>query len=481
MIGDIWLGDRESHAMFIEKQKLADNPEWLASMRMSYDSEQARREPEAYESRLITKHGTTALLMVEGDLVNQNSWMNEYLGRVSYEEIQEALTEAGEDNSVEQIVMAYSTGGGTASGIKPCGDYIHHIDTNVKPVYSFTATAAFSAGYWLYSEARKGYVESMAQLGSIGAIQIHVSYKEALDKEGIKYTVFREGVNKALGHPSEELSDSDKAEFQAKLKKANDFFLTAVMQNRNVTLSNQNAWGEGNTYFGQDAISVGLADEITTLHALLGTFTQQSGNGRAQFGGDMPKVKLDATQKTPATPEAAAKAPDTEAAIADLNPALQENLTDAELATIEAEAMLKLENPEPVLEDKAPEISLEGATLLAKDAELATLQASLTESTALAETLQAQLDASTELTGRMKDIVLASANAKLIAMGGTAMDMDFLDVNMAMQHFDKVQAKFASTFKAGRVSNQQDLKKPADELQLGAAPTAMERAAFRKN
>ncbi len=477
MIGDIWFGDQASYLGFIDKIKLTKDPMWLSSMRGMWDEDQRRQtdDYEGFENRLLTRNGSTAILDVSGDLVNSKNWYDEYLGLVSYEEITEALAEAGEDEGTEQIIMNFSTGGGTANGIKSAADFIQYTDRNVKPVYGHTGSASFSAGYWLYSATRKGSVEDMGQLGSIGALNIHVSYKDMLDKEGIVFTVFREGEFKALGQPFEKLDQKTKDYFQERLSKANAFFLDAVVRNRNISLSNQSEWGEGKTHYGREAVAYGLADEVTTLHELLGRFTKtQSGDGRLRYGGNMPKEKLNEGHRD----QQQAQTPTTDEVVAGLNPEIRENLSEEQIAQLSAGVSL-----EQVLGTAhAVEETTEGEEL--KD-ELTGDEvvdfSGYAEMTALkdqVEELTTKLEAAVQLNGQMKGIVLTAANAKVVAMGGTPVDMDFLDTANAVKYFEQVDSKFQATFKAGPKSKALDLAKPDAETGegLSAVPSAYERS-----
>lgn len=486
MTGNIWFGDYSSYMGYLDKLKKIDDPAYMATMRSMWESDRKEQdEDEEYESWLLERRGNTAVLNVSGDLVNTKAWYNEYLGMVSYEEIQEALAEAGADDSVDQVLMHFSTGGGTASGIKAAGDYIGFFDQNVKPVYGYTATAAFSAGYWLASSTRKITVDEMGQLGSIGAVNVHVSYKGMLDKNGVVYTILREGEFKALGHPAEELDEKSKAYFQDKLAKANSFFIEAVVRNRNVSLASQADWGEGKTFYGREALNLGLADEVATLQDLLGRFqVSRSGDGRTIYGGTMPKEKLKAEEAQQAA------APSDNGAVAgqgldELNPEGRTDLSAEELAKLEAGlpideglvANLTTSNTPEAGEEAAA--GQEGEELVNPVPEMGEeLKAALAERDALAEKLQA----AEELNAQMKGIVLEAANKKMIAMGGIPMDLEFLDCATAVQHYEKVDTKFKETFKVGQRSVSPDTNKlePESGAGLSAAPTFAERVVAQK-
>lgn len=482
MTGNIWFGDYASYMGYLDKMRKVDDPAYLTTMRGLWETDRKEQdEDEGYESWLLEKKDNTAVLNVSGDLVNTKAWYNAWLGLVSYQEIQEALAEAGADESVDQVVMHFSTGGGTASGIKAAGDYIEFFDQNVKPVYGYTATAAFSAGYWLASSTRKITVDEMGQLGSIGAVNVHVSYKGMLDKQGVVYTILREGEFKALGHPAEELDDKAKAYFQDKLAKANSFFLTAVMKNRGLSLSDQGQWGEGKTFYGREALALGLADEVTTLQKLLGGFhVSRTGDGRTNYGGNMPKEKLKVTdnQQAPAPSENGAVAGQ---GLETLNPEGRADLSEEELAKLEAGIPVDgeqldaatVEDGAQAAEGSEPEQLPNAVPEMGEE-----LKAVMAERDALAEKLQV----AEELNTQMKGIVLDAANKKVIAMGGIPMDLDFLDCATAVQHYEKVDTKFKATFKVGQRSVSPDTAKPEPETGAGlsAGPTFAERSVAQK-
>ena len=98
------------------------------------------------------------------------------------------------------------------------------------------------------------------------------------------------------------------------------------------------------------------------------------------------------------------------------------------------------------------------------------------------DVLAEKLQAAEELNAQMKGIVLEAANKKVIAMGGIPMDLDFLDCATAVQHYEKVDTKFKSTFKVGQRSVSPDTDKPEPETGAGlsAAPTFAERAVAHK-
>lgn len=475
---NFWFGTDTSFKTYLDKLARLDNPDLVAHMRGMWEtanqsSNTGEEDDEELEDHwLLERQGNTGIIHVSGELTNEKAWYNEWLGLVSYTEIIEAMDIAATDESLQQIVMLYHTGGGTASGIRDAGEHIKFIDKDFKPVYAYTKTAAFSAGYWLASSARSIMVEEMGQVGSIGAVATHISYKGMLDKQGIVATVFREGEFKALGQPYEELDDKAKEHFQERLKETNAFFLDAVMTNRSLSMSQQSEWGEGKTFYGRKAVNVGLADEVISLRGLMSRFVEtSSGNGRTYFGTSDGASNMTVEDKTkPGTVkpgEAKLEVP----AVPTPENGSKPNLDEAEAALLAAAQELNSteENPEAQAAAPAP------TTPAQENPELAALKEKITQ-------LEGQLAAAQELETSLKDVVVQYASFKTKALGGTPVDLSTLPTEIVLSHYHKVDEQFNNQYKRGQQSAAPDLSTAGEKATQAtpASPGYMHEAYLQK-
>lgn len=270
MKNQLWLGTEASLTDLAASEKWAsENAISLMDRRKAF-VEDIGGEPRKGEMLLEVTENGVGIIKVHGSLTNGHKWWHQYaVGSVtSYEAIIDALAIAVEDDSIESIVLDLSTGGGAAMGVDNAADAIYRANRR-KPVRAHTATAAFSAGYWLAAAAREIVTTRMAEVGSIGTLMVHQSMAKMAEKMGVEITVFRAGKYKAMGLPVEELSDDAKEYIQADIEKANSFFLEHVSLRRNLTLSSKGVWAEGKTFFAEDAQAVGLVDRILSLEELV--------------------------------------------------------------------------------------------------------------------------------------------------------------------------------------------------------------------
>lgn len=261
-MSEIWMGDADSHKKYYQLEQQA-----LSGQIAVQFSEQ---DYEGKGSYLIEKVGDTAVINVKGSLTSSYaSWHKQFPSYVtSYESIVDALALATADKEVNRIVMNFATGGGSVRGVDVAGEAIRKANL-IKPVTAHTDSHMFSAGYWLAANAGKITASKMAETGSIGTLMVLENYKDAAEKEGVKYHVFRAGEHKALGMPMEELTQEAKDYLQNNLDKTNKFFIDHVSTKRNLMVSERKNWADGKTFYAEEALSVGLIDKIATLSDLI--------------------------------------------------------------------------------------------------------------------------------------------------------------------------------------------------------------------
>ena len=220
---------------------------------------------EAFEPpSLLDVQDGVGLVSVAGSLVNGSAGWLSMFGVTGYDDIAEALLEGVADKSVKSIVLGVNSPGGDAKGVRQLGDLIKNVG-QVKPVSVYADTIG-SAAYWLGSAGGHITLDEMGLAGSIGALIVHTDMSAAMEKEGVKKTIIRAGVNKALANPIEPLTDEARAGLQEIVDTSRDLFVNAVAEQRGVTAATvENSFGQGREFMGTKALAVGLVDRIGTL------------------------------------------------------------------------------------------------------------------------------------------------------------------------------------------------------------------------
>lgn len=272
MKGEIWLGSEASAEGYVRYlEYIAANPiptlEQKAQFR-AWEDDDEEEQDRRFESYLIKEFNNVGVIEIKGGMTNKDDWRARFFGLTTYPEIIRAASELMADDGITAIVLDIDSGGGSASGIESVSRSLKAVNS-IKPVYATTGGNMASAAYWIGATARKIYSTEMSQLGSIGVIATHLSMVGMLEEMGVEATVIRAGKYKAPGSQFEKLSERDQGILQKELDSLHGFFLNHVSKSRGLSLSSKSEWGEGQMFFGEEAVEIGLADKILSPEELI--------------------------------------------------------------------------------------------------------------------------------------------------------------------------------------------------------------------
>ena len=269
--------------------------------------------------------------------------------------------------------------------------------------------------------------------------------------------MIRAGEFKALGNPFEELSDKARKVLQESCDYTYDLFLEHVAARRNVTTGYaKSTMGEGRVFTGQQAVEVGLVDEITSFDAALQASVVAKKIDFLQH--ETRHQSADTTMTTKINPLLAA------AREAALKKAQEADAAAAEAAEVAAAAAVSEtdEGETPGLEAQAetPEQSVgeqaEVVRLQAK-VELLTAQAAEANKALLAEQvksagLAARMEQAAEGHAGLRAIAASAVQHLNIALGRAGGTMANASDEQIVADHARLSEEFDANFKAGGVA-----------------------------
>ena len=149
------------------------------------------------------------------------------------------------------------------SGLFDLADFIY-ASRETKTIWACANDDAYSAAYAIASSAEKVFVTRTGGVGSIGVIATHIDQSSFDEKLGVKYTTIFAGDRKNDFTPHAELTNEASKLLQKEVDRLYGLFTSLVSRNRDMSeraVSNT----EAGLFFGDDALSAGLADQIMTL------------------------------------------------------------------------------------------------------------------------------------------------------------------------------------------------------------------------
>lgn len=268
MSSDYWAGSEKSIMALVMALNSSYKGEGAPASMQVLDGEEDRFGGQY--SYMLNKYDDIAVLDIRGSIIPYESPYNKYFGVVSYEEIRNAAITAMRDESVSKILLKIDSPGGAVNGVDECVDALNTINERHMPIYTFTSGMMCSAGYFLGSVGRKIFTTKLTIVGSVGAMRPMISVFRQLKDNGIDVKVIRSPDKKALGHQFDEMSDEAVADVQEGVNLMARLFEEGVAQNRGTSVELVRAnYGGGTTFIGEQAVTNGLADEVSTFDKVL--------------------------------------------------------------------------------------------------------------------------------------------------------------------------------------------------------------------
>lgn len=213
---------------------------------------------DSHSSKAKTDDKRVAIIPLIGTMSRYGDWCS-----YGTEDISQWVMEANADDRVIGIVMEMNSPGGEVDGTELLAEVVRQ---SGKPVVCYVSGMAASAAYWVASQSDWIVMESAvtSEVGSIGVLAMHVDARKSYEKAGYQVTIIRaEGSeNKALFNSVEPISEELIQAVRDEMKPIRTHFLGSVRAGRP---SISEKVFDGRMHAGQEAIGLGMADQIGYL------------------------------------------------------------------------------------------------------------------------------------------------------------------------------------------------------------------------
>ncbi len=222
-----------------------------------------RRDLETAFEELIEPYwieGSTAYIKIQGILSRRWTFETWLLGGMPTGYLQHVFQKAEADNSVENIMLFFDSPGGEVSGLS---EFAESIRESGKPVHAHISGHCTSGAYWLAAQADRITASNTSMIGSIGAFISFVKRKDSVFEQ----ITYRSSAYKA---PAPD-SDEGKDEYQKLVDQIAALFEAEVAEGRGISVETvQESYGQGKVFLAQEALSLGLIDEVVNRTEIRG-------------------------------------------------------------------------------------------------------------------------------------------------------------------------------------------------------------------
>lgn len=160
------------------------------------------------------------------------------------------------DDSCSILCLDVNSPGGDVAG---CPEAAQAFRRFSKRTVAIASGIMASAAYWLASQTDLIIASPTCTVGSIGVRITHTEISGMLKNAGIEISEFGIGPKKNEFSGNKKLAESAKEEYQMHVKYFYGMFVDAVKSGRE---NIKKETFDSGVYFGQDAVSVGLVDEL---------------------------------------------------------------------------------------------------------------------------------------------------------------------------------------------------------------------------
>lgn len=172
------------------------------------------------------------------------------------------IEQAAADGNIKAIVLRVDSPGGEVVA----SDEIYHALTQIdKPVVVSMGALAASGGYYIAAPADFVYATPYTMTGSIGVISQFFVAEELLEDVGVDVIVITAGDVKDFGSFHRQMTDEERAYWQALIDEVHGGFIERVAAGRDMPVEDVRALADGRVILGEEAADLGLVDEIGYL------------------------------------------------------------------------------------------------------------------------------------------------------------------------------------------------------------------------
>lgn len=186
-------------------------------------------------------------------------------GAIGAENMADLLADAREDDDIKALVLRVDSGGGSVLASELIREQVQRVQAAGKPVVVSMASTAASGGYWIAATADEIWAAPTTITGSIGIFAILPTIEESMRAVGVTLDGVATGPLVGAGDPMLALSEPMRRLLQASIEHSYQRFVTLVAEGRDLTPAAVDAIGQGRIWTGEQALELGLVDNLGGL------------------------------------------------------------------------------------------------------------------------------------------------------------------------------------------------------------------------
>ncbi len=202
-------------------------------------------------------------------------------------EVVQRLHDQVKSSNITAVVLRIDSPGGA---VGPSQEIYEAVKTlrQKKPIVASMGMVAASGGLYAALPASKIFANPGTMTGSIGVVGQFPNFTGLTEKAGVSMITVKSGSMKDIGNPFRPFTEEDRAYLQDMLKGVHQQFITAVAESRNMTVEKVSTFADGRVLTGEQALNLGLIDELGSVYEAAGEALALAGKPLAE--GELPTL-----------------------------------------------------------------------------------------------------------------------------------------------------------------------------------------------
>lgn len=242
-------------------------------------------------AKLVTPHGSRsggriAVVYAEGDIVDgEGEW-----GQIGGDRFSRELRKLRQDDKIKAVVLRVNSPGGSASASETIQREVRLLKAE-KPVVVSMGSYAASGGYWISTYCNRIYAEPTTITGSIGVFGVMFDIQKLANGIGVTFDQVKTGVFADTMTISRPKTDAELEMVQRSVDWIYDQFVGKVAESRNLARPQVEEIAQGRVWSGQEALKLGLVDELGGLDQAISHAAKLAGLGTKYRLVEYPRKK----------------------------------------------------------------------------------------------------------------------------------------------------------------------------------------------
>ena len=214
------------------------------------------------------------VIPLEGDIVESQSEVFSGEENINVSETLEKLNIAKENDKIKAVILRINSPGGSALTSDIIAEKVKEL-VEEKPVYISMSSVAASGGYYISANANKIFVDRNTITGSIGVVSVLPDFSKLITDNGVNIEKISDGEYSDLYSADSFTEKKYNKIYNSNLKVYEDF-LNVVSKGRKIDKEKLKTIAEGRIWTGDEAVKIGLADEIGGLKTTIYTIAEDN-------------------------------------------------------------------------------------------------------------------------------------------------------------------------------------------------------------